>query len=441
MFYSLHRHFLFTIVLLLLTAISAITGIVSLGNYRYFQVSSQNSYQHPVQDVSDRLLTLARTAAPYLRVIKAKGLQNLKENTSSWGQHLREGQGLEWFDANGEHLLSEGNTFPEVPLAKVFFSLRLNNEVPVIEQHGDVRSVSIAVYTNQPDQQKKQLEGYVRASELIHPSVWEANPAQRISSIVLFTILFAVSTVSLFLFIVQPLKKNFQQLKHFNTNVAHELRNSLTAINIAAEVMQSQSHQFSPQVAKKLATIISCTEQLTRLVDDLAMLSKLDEIEKSSRIHHAVIPLDELLEDVVEQFESQAEMKKIHFEFHLPAGIFVVGDFHQLSRLFSNLLENAFKYTAAGGRIALMLRREKRFAVVHVEDTGIGIPQESIPYIFERFWRSEGAKARQKDGLGLGLAIAKSIVDRHNGQIKVKSRVGVGSSFQVYLPLAGTRLA
>ncbi len=88
---------------------------------------------------------------------------------------------------------------------------------------------------------------------------------------------------------------------------------------------------------------------------------------------------------------------------------------------------------------------------MHLEDTGIGIPlyekprvghlQESIPYIFERFWRSEAAKARQKDGLGLGLAIAKSIVDRHNGQIKVKSRVGVGSSFQVYLPLAGTGLA
>ncbi|MDM9381363.1 HAMP domain-containing sensor histidine kinase [Chlorogloeopsis sp. ULAP01] len=449
MFESLHRNFLFpslnrrfTLVLLSVMAISALSGVLSLENYRYSIAKSQNSYLEPVHDLNARLLALAQSAAPSLTIIKINALQGVEEaNDLPWRKSFKEGQGLEWFDAKGKLLVSEGNTFPNAPLARVLFYSRLNKDAPVIEQHEYVRSVSIAVYTKQADRENEKLEGYIRASELTYQVALTAK-SPELELIELVLIIFAgVSTVSLFWFMFKPLKKNFQQLQHFNADVVHELRNPLTAINIAAEVMQSQSQQLTPLVAKKLAVILSCTEQLTRLVDDLSMLSKLDKVEKDSRIHHSLIPLDELLEDLVERFEPQAEIRKIYFESHLPTGIFVTGDAHQLCRLFSNLLENAFKYTAAGGRIALMLRIEKRFAVVHIEDTGIGIPQESIPLIFERFWRSDKARHKQEDGLGLGLAIAKSIVDRHSGQIKVRSTVGVGSSFRVYLPLAGTKTA
>ncbi|RUR86675.1 sensor histidine kinase [Chlorogloeopsis fritschii PCC 9212] len=407
---------------------------------------SQNSSLHPAKDLNDRLLALAEIAAPSLRRIKTKGLQGIEETGLPWRQSLKQGQGLEWFDANGKHLVSEGNTAPNAPLARVFFSSRLNKDAPVIEQHGHIRSVSIAVYTKEADQENERLEGYIRANELTHQVALEAKSLELELELVelvfiilagtitvsLFwfmfkplkkSILAGTITVSLFWFMFKPLKKSFRQLQHFNADVVHELRNPLTAINIAAEVMQSQSQQLNPLIAKKLTVILSCTEQLTRLVDDLSMLSKLDEVDKDSRVHHSLIPLDELLQDLAERFEPQAENRNIHFESQLPAGIFVTGDTHQLSRLFSNLLENALKYTPAGGRIALMLRIEKRFAVVHIEDTGIDIPQENIPLIFERFWRSDKARSKQKDGLGLGLAIAKTIVDRHNGQIKVRSSV------------------
>ncbi|MFQ4141820.1 HAMP domain-containing sensor histidine kinase [Chlorogloeopsis sp. ULAP02] len=450
MFQSLHRRFLFpllnrrfTLVLLSVIAISVLPGVFSLENHRYFVGKSQNSSLHPVKDLNDRLLALAQSAAPSLRRIKFQGLQGIEETGLPWRQSLKEGQGLEWFDANGKHLVSEGNTAPNTPLARVLFSSRLNRDAPVIEQNGHIRSVSIAVYTKEAARENERLEGYIRASELTHQVALEAKSLELELELVelVFIILAGTITVSLFWFTLKPLKKSFRQLQHFNADVVHELRNPLTAIFIAAEVMQSQSQQLNPLIAKKLAVILSCTEQLTRLVDDLSMLSKLDEVDKDSRVHHSLIPLDELLQDLVERFEAQAENRNIHFESQLPTGIFITGDAHQLSRLFSNLLENAFKYTAAGGRIALMLRIEKRFAVVHVEDTGIGIPQENIPLIFERFWRSDKARSKQKDGLGLGLAIAKTIVDRHSGQIKVRSTVGVGSSFLVYLPLAGSRTA
>jgi signal transduction histidine kinase len=146
------------------------------------------------------------------------------------------------------------------------------------------------------------------------------------------------------------------------------------------------------------------------------------------------ILLNELLQDLAEQFQLQAKRKKINFQVRLSAELWVKGDRNQLNRLFINLLENACKYTPEEGRVTLSLKKLRQNLIVLVEDTGIGIAPEQLPFVFQRFWRAKSA--RQQEGLGLGLAIAQSIAKLHGGEITVKSQIGIGTSFQVRLPLA-----
>ena len=141
------------------------------------------------------------------------------------------------------------------------------------------------------------------------------------------------------------------------------------------------------------------------------------------------------MEDLVNLWERQAQVKGVTFKSRLSSDIFVNGDAAQLTRLFSNLLDNALKYTAVGGSIVLSMVKHQRFVVVRVKDTGMGIDPEYLPLVFQRFWRSDRARSRQVDGSGLGLAIAHAIVQEHKGTITVSSQIGVGSCFAVHLPI------
>jgi len=180
--------------------------------------------------------------------------------------------------------------------------------------------------------------------------------------------------------------------------------------------------------------IANATDQITRLVEDLRFLIQTDAEANQAYLRYSSVSLNDVLQDLSERFHPQAANKDIRFEPHLLEILSVKGDNHQLSRLFANLIENSIKYTQSGGKVAVFLERQKRYALIRVEDTGVGIPKEQLPYVFKQFWRSDHVRSQQ-DGLGLGLAIAQAIVHQHGGEIKVKSEVGAGSSFHVYLPL------
>ena len=235
--------------------------------------------------------------------------------------------------------------------------------------------------------------------------------------------------------VLKPIKHSFQRLRQFTADASHELRSPLTAINTATEVMQSHPERIHPLDAKKLVAIASATDQLTHLAEDLLFLARSDAVVSPLSFQQKSFSLDKVLQDLVNSLEPQARVKGITFTFHLLTGIFVNGDATQLTRLFSNLLDNAFKYTAAGGNVALGMAIYQQFVVVRVEDTGMGIAPEYLPLVFQRFWRSDRARSRRVEGSGLGLAIAQAIVQDHRGKITVSSQIGVGSCFKVYLPI------
>jgi signal transduction histidine kinase len=188
---------------------------------------------------------------------------------------------------------------------------------------------------------------------------------------------------------------------------------------------------------EKLKAIISATNQMTRLVEDLLFLARTDTIGSNSITptqEWIAIPLKDLLEDVAELLEPQAQLKDISLNYDRLTQLTIMGDPSQLFRLFSNLLENALQYTLLRGEVKLSLENINQFLMVTIEDSGIGIAPEDLPFIFQRLWRSDQARSCRSKGSGLGLAIAQAIAITHGGKITVKSQLGLGTSFYVFLP-------
>lgn len=403
-----------------LTVMAAILTTSGAAVYVFFTRSLDQQLNH-------RLLTLAQAAVPSLEAVENEGLQSLNREVP-WRELFKRSQSLEWFNAEGKLLARKGANFS---------TLRLNPASQIIQQQGQIRTLTIAVYAHSPNRKTLRLEGHIRASETTR----EAEAIVKKLGIGLglggtMALVFSgIGGMWLTQQVLQPIEQSFQRLKQFTADASHELRSPLTAINTATEVMQNHPERIHPLDIKKLAAISSATNQLIALAEDLLFLARSDATVAPPAVMQKSLPLDKLLKDLVRLFEPQAKAKGITFTSSLLVGISVKGDAAQLKRLFSNLLENALKYTVAEGSVVLSVTTRNWVAVVQVEDTGVGIAPEHLPFIFQRFWRADKARFRQVEGSGLGLAIAQVIAQQHGGKITVSSQLGRGSCFQVYLPL------
>ena len=211
-------------------------------------------------------------------------------------------------------------------------------------------------------------------------------------------------------------------------DVAHELRTPLAGIVSRIEAAQDG---VIPDEASNLEAMHAEALRLSQLVDDLG---KLAEAEAPGLVI-AKTPLD-LAQIAAQRVELQADFfrnKDIVLERSLdPAPI--VADERRVGQIVDNLLSNALRYTEPGGRVAIDVHRSADDAVLEVSDTGIGIPANDLPYIFERFWRGERSRARKTGGAGIGLAIVRELVKAHDGRIDVESRPDTGTRFRVSLP-------
>ena len=213
------------------------------------------------------------------------------------------------------------------------------------------------------------------------------------------------------------------------------MRSPLTAIKTSVDVILKHPERIHPKDAKKLAAIASATAQMTYLAEDLLLLARTDAGATTRAREWIPIPLNKVLQDLVELYEPSALAKGITLKSNLLADVSVVGDAAQINRLFSNLLENALQYTPSGGMVVLYLARHNRSAIVSVKDTGVGIALEQQQFVFDRFWRADKARSHRQAGMGLGLAIATAIAKGHGGEINLTSQLGVGTCFRVRLPL------
>ncbi len=423
-FFYLRRRLLLAYLLVMGT----ILGVSGTALYIFFTRSLNQQLDH-------RLLTLVQAAAPSLNKVKYEGRQSLDQELPWRALFSDREQSLEWFDVNGELLAREGGSFPRSPLVKK----SLNEGSPIFQRENKIRSVTISVYADGVKKDTLQLKGYIRANESLHKMNTTLTQLQVGLWLGGGTALFFIGLSSVYLThqAFKPTLQSFQQLKQFMAEASHELRNPLTKINFATEALLSHPDKFRRAAdLRKLTMIQSSAEQMQRLLEDLLFLARTDSMPSSNGWEGSILALSELLLPLVEHFQALASDKGIEFQTQLLEDLAIKGDPSQLSRAFSNLLENALKYTETGGKVSLYLEQSKQRVIVYIEDTGIGIATEQLPLIFQRFWRTERARRQQQEGLGLGLPIVQAIIKQHGGKISVNSELNVGTCFKVYLPLA-----
>jgi heavy metal sensor kinase len=223
------------------------------------------------------------------------------------------------------------------------------------------------------------------------------------------------------------IESGFARERQFTADASHELRTPLTAMQTILSYIREKERP-AKQYRQALDDLAEETNRLQGLVEDLLQLAR---GERGLELNREPIELATLLEDVADSLRPLAENKELTLTCLLPPSLVISGDMDLLIRLVVNLLDNAIKYTDRGS-ITLAAEEQAEWALIKVDDTGIGIPHEHLPHIFERFYT--GDASRSSNGTGLGLSIARQIVEAHHGRIDVQSEVNQGTKFTVRLP-------
>ena len=233
---------------------------------------------------------------------------------------------------------------------------------------------------------------------------------------------------------VKQLQHNDTARRELVANVSHDLRTPLASLQGYLETLALKDTQLSEEEKKHYINIAyQHSERLRKLISELFELSTLEN--QGASLHFEPFSMSELIQDVSQKFQLEAQAKNLVLSTHIPAQpSFVSADIGLIQRVLENLIENAIKYTPAGGQIGISLVHGKHGVATSITDTGHGIPEADLPHIFERFYRVD--KHRDEDGTGLGLAIAKRIIQLHNSSIDVDSRPNAGTTFSFQLPSA-----
>lgn len=221
----------------------------------------------------------------------------------------------------------------------------------------------------------------------------------------------------------------------FTADAAHELKTPLASIRAEAEVALL-APRSTDEYEETLRSIVEETERLARLADRLLLLSREDA---DASLPRRLIRLDEALRAATDHAAEAAAHARILLQVEDLPHVEVEGDHELLRQVFDNLLENAVKYTPAGGVVTVRGRCIDHRAIVEVSDTGVGIPDEALPRVFDRFFRVDTSRSRRTGGTGLGLSIAKAVIERHGGTTEATSTLGQGSTFRVLLPMTRGR--
>ena len=241
---------------------------------------------------------------------------------------------------------------------------------------------------------------------------------------------------------IEPIYQSYQQIQQFTADAAHELRTPLAVTRIAVE-SALDVEVIEPETRNNLEIAQRQVRHLTRLAEDLLWLSRLEA--KQLPMQFQPCCLNDLVSDLEEELapiaiaSSLAEPLQrridLRLEILVKQPIYVSGDSDRLYRAIANLIHNAIQYTLADGVVTIRLESAERHAIVTIQDNGIGIAEADLPHIFDRFYRVQADRSRNTGGTGLGLAIVRAIVQAHHGSIQVDSKLDLGTTFIVRLPI------
>ena len=233
---------------------------------------------------------------------------------------------------------------------------------------------------------------------------------------------------------IARLERAFNRQRQFTADASHELRTPLSVIQ-AESTLALQKKRTESDYRKSLELISLDAAHMSTLLDRLLFLARTETGKEPLNLE--TVNLKELLTGLASETKALCQGKGLLFKLGTLENLVMKGDGVYLKQLFLNLLDNAMRYITSGGTISISMVRSGENAVIAIKDSGIGIPEEHIPHIFERFYRADMARSRAEGGAGLGLSISQHIAEMHGGKIEVESQVGQGSTFLVFLSLFG----
>ncbi|MBB6673699.1 HAMP domain-containing histidine kinase [Cohnella nanjingensis] len=227
---------------------------------------------------------------------------------------------------------------------------------------------------------------------------------------------------------VSRLEKAFNHQKQFAANAAHELRTPLAGIITNIEVLQLDENPTIQEYKQVLEDTFANAQRLSALVYDLLKMNS-----ASSSDHFEIFDIKEMFDEIILALAESSNVKNVRIENNI-TDIMFLGEKALLQRAFFNLVQNAVKYNGMNGEVLISAALKDDFAIVYIEDTGMGIPEDELENIFEPFYRVDSSRSRELGGSGLGLSIVKTIIEKHNGKILIESEIGVFSKVIVELP-------
>jgi OmpR-family two-component system manganese-sensing sensor histidine kinase len=386
--------------------------VLAIGNTYLFQKSL-------TQQLDDELKALTEQVAPLVYIVRndlqARGLVE-QLHKSPYGYKTT----VQLFDAHGN--LDEEHGEKGNP--KLFL-----NTCEVESISGLLRSKSAPLF------QDGHLFGYL---QIQIPTLQRDLSVDKfvLSKILLGPVFLLVLTWAGYLVsgkAVEPVEESYRILKMFVQDASHELKTPVATIQITAENL-AEDVKEDPDLSERLAIITRNTDRMSNLVSDMLTLAKMEVVQAEAKLVRT--SLKAILERQAEEFTPRFESNEKKLDVQLGESPAIMGDSESLNHLFSNLIENALKYSEKGAVVKVVLRTRDAKACVIVEDNGLGIPKEAIPRLFDRFYRVDKKAARAKGGTGLGLSIVKTIADMHHAAIEVASTEGKGTTFTVTFPSA-----
>ena len=224
-----------------------------------------------------------------------------------------------------------------------------------------------------------------------------------------------------------------QSRAEFVSNVSHELKTPITSIKVLAESLNTQENVPLEVYQEFMQDIVSEIDRESKIIEDLLTLVRMDK--SAATLNISSVNMNELLEMTLKRLKPLAQKKNIELLFESFRPVVAQIDEVKMTQVISNLVENSIKYNVEDGWVHVSLNADYQYFYIRVEDSGIGIPEESINKIFERFYRVDKARSRETGGTGLGLAIVKNIILMHHGTIKVHSEENIGTTFTMRIPL------
>lgn len=233
---------------------------------------------------------------------------------------------------------------------------------------------------------------------------------------------------------IVPIKIAYEKQRQFTADASHELRTPLSVVMSSVDVLQNDPSQTSPFIKQVIEDMKDETKRMAKLVADLLAIARNDSY--GITITKQKFDVIEVIEQVIRKMHPLAQAKNIKLYFAKQPMLEFYADMERVKQLLLILVDNAIKYTPENGVVTIKVghHQEGKKVKIMITDSGIGIPKEDQKHIFDRFYRVDKARSRESGGAGLGLAIAKGIVDLHGGELSIESNVGNGSTFSVVLP-------